>query len=133
MGLLKACVYAAETMQKFVLGIVELNYLLKMLNSILLIAALLLGPSSTTASNVTVEPQVLVAPVMTPALPLTPITLHILIDKVAAPNWNITKEAAWGFYNDGTLTIVELVPGIRYRLTLNNGIVDTVIDPSTGN
>lgn len=115
-------------MQKLAAGFVELNWLLIMLNSILLSAAMLLGGTSVSAREMMVEPQAMVAPVMTTSMLMSDATLTLLIETYATAKWNVTVETAWSLYRAQLLKITEIVPDVHYLLEYDGGILDVLLD-----
>lgn len=102
-----------------------------MLNSILISAALLLGGSSVSTVNTIVEPQVMTAPFSSDFQLMSDATLTFLIEQRAAPHWNMSVSEAWYKYNvTKTLKIVEISADSHYLIKYNDGILDTIIDPS---
>jgi hypothetical protein len=118
-------------MRKLAAGFVELNWLLIMLNSILLSAALLLGGPSVSTLEMTVEAKVILAPVEEVDLLMTENTLKYLIEHVAVSQWNLSATAAWAKYYSGAIKITEITPEVHYSMVYGDGIVDVIVDPSS--
>lgn len=115
-------------MRKLAAGFVESNWLLIMLNSIVLAAALLLGGSSMSTPKMMVEPQAITAPFILDSKMMTSATETLLIEQYAAPHWDLSVETAWYYYRVlGLITIVEITPEEHYTIKYNGGILDIVL------
>lgn len=99
-----------------------------MLNSILFVAAMLLGGPSMPATQVTVEPQVVSAPVASFQAKMSAQVEKFLIEQRAAPHWHLSIQEAWTLYYDGLLDIEEIEVNYFYRLHYDGGILDVFLE-----
>jgi hypothetical protein len=115
-------------MRKLAAGFVESNWLLIMLNSIVLAAALLLGGSSMSTPKMMVEPQAITAPFILESKMMTSATETVLIEQYAAPYWDLSIETAWHYYRDlHLITITEVTPEEVYTVKYDGGILNIVL------
>ena len=84
--------------------------------------------ASTTVSNV--EPIVIEAPAEL-AIMMSSESERKLIEDYAAPNWNLSKTEAWNLYNDGEITIIEVVEDAHYLVNYD-GILEVVWEQGQG-
>ena len=117
----------AKAILKLAAGFVELIWLFFMLNSILLGAALLLAGQSVSTTKVSVEPQVMMAPVATLEMSMSQATEIILIEEYAAPHWNLSISTTWDYYYDGLIKIQEVEPEHFYRITYDGGLMEVIL------
>ena len=101
-----------------------------MLNSFLVAAAMLLVGPSMSNTQMVVEPQAIVAPSFTNFSKLNADTESTLIEKYAAPHWNLSIAEAWNYYRAGLMTITEISPEHHYLITFNDGILEVLLDDS---
>ena len=99
-----------------------------MLNSILLVAAMLLHGPSMPVTHTTVKPIEISASVRTVQMTLNYDLEKILLEEYAAPYWNLTFEKAWEYYGDRRIRIDEITPNVFYKLHFDGGLLEVVLE-----
>jgi hypothetical protein len=98
-----------------------------MMNSILLGAAMLLSGLSMPANVVTVEPQIISAPVAQEKMMTHEIETY-LIEQKAAPHWSLSVSLAWELYADAEIVIQEIELNRVYKIHYDGTVMDVIWD-----
>ncbi len=99
-----------------------------MLNSILLVAALLLHGPVVSTSKLSVEPKIISAPALSMEESMGYDREKILLEDYAAPYWDLTFEKAWEYYEIRRIRIDEIVPNIHYKIHFDGGLLEVVLE-----
>ena len=99
-----------------------------MLNSILLVAAMLLHGPAMSTSKLSVEPTIISAPAFFMEESISYDLEKILLEDYAAPYWNLTYDKAWEYYEIRRIRIDEIIPNIHYKIHFDGGLLEVVLE-----